>query len=539
MKKIISVLGVLGVLLVIAAVAIPFLVDANQFRPTLESRLTQALHRDVKIGGLKLAILSGAVSASGVSIADDPAFNKTAFLRASSLKAGVDLMALILSRKLNVTGIELDQPQIDLVQNAGGAWNFSSLGGTPETSPSAPAPPAAASSTPDLSIAAIKVSDGRLTLTRLGGQAPPIVLDKVNADLKNFAPAASFPFSLSAALAGGGTIRLDGKAGPIHAGDAISTPFDAKLGIVHLDLVASGVMEPSTGVSGIVAIDGAAASNHANITLQGKLTGEQLKLVKGGRPAKRPVELNFAVEHDLKRLGGVIKRADVHLGKAVATLTGSYQLRSEGPGVNLKLVGSKMDLTELAAMLPALDIVLPAGAEIDQGAADVDLEAQGPLDRIAATGSFSLENARLAKFDLASKMRVLESLAGIKAEPHTTIQALSAKVKYSFEGVELDDIVFDAPSIGRITGAGTISPAHQLDLRMRVIPRAEVASLVMPGSKTGIPFTVTGTSDNPSIKPDVKGVVTDRLKDISGANSAIDQASGLIQGLFGGKKKQQ
>src|SRR5262249_15567758 len=124
-------------------------------------------------------------------------------------------------------------------------------------------------------------------------------------------------------------------------------------------------------------------------------------------------------------------------------------------------------------------------------------------------------------------------------EPHTSIQTLSANVKNSSEGTALDDIQFSVPSIGDITGAGTVSQSHALDFKMRIVPRASViTSIATLGSKNGIPFTVSGTADNPSFKPDVKGIATERLKDLSGTKSAVDAATGLINGLFG-KKKQQ
>src|ERR1041384_6268942 len=116
MKRIAGILAIVVVLILAIVIALPFLVDANQFRPTLESKLTQALGREVKVGDLKLTILPGAVAAGDLSIAADPAFSKTPFLRASSLKAGIELMPLIMSRKLNVTGITVEKPQIDLVQ---------------------------------------------------------------------------------------------------------------------------------------------------------------------------------------------------------------------------------------------------------------------------------------------------------------------------------------------------------------------------------------------------------------------------------------
>ena len=60
--KIVKILGIALILLIAAVIAIPFVIDANQFRPKLESELTGALGREVKLGSLKLSILSGSVA---------------------------------------------------------------------------------------------------------------------------------------------------------------------------------------------------------------------------------------------------------------------------------------------------------------------------------------------------------------------------------------------------------------------------------------------------------------------------------------------
>ena len=65
MKRIALIVGGLFALLLVSALALPFLIDPNSFRPMLESRLTQVLGREVKLGELKLSILSGSVTASG------------------------------------------------------------------------------------------------------------------------------------------------------------------------------------------------------------------------------------------------------------------------------------------------------------------------------------------------------------------------------------------------------------------------------------------------------------------------------------------
>src|SRR5947209_19465073 len=97
---------VVAVLIVIILI-IPFFIDANAFRPKLESELTDALGRQVKVGNLSLALWSGSVAADNISIADDPQFSKAPFVQPKSLKVGVELLPLILSKTLNIPHITL------------------------------------------------------------------------------------------------------------------------------------------------------------------------------------------------------------------------------------------------------------------------------------------------------------------------------------------------------------------------------------------------------------------------------------------------
>ena len=67
-----------------------------------------ALGRPVKVGELKLSLLSGGVTASEVSIGDDPKFRPGAFLSAQSFTVGVDLAPLVLSHELHVRCLAID-----------------------------------------------------------------------------------------------------------------------------------------------------------------------------------------------------------------------------------------------------------------------------------------------------------------------------------------------------------------------------------------------------------------------------------------------
>src|SRR5215471_2460724 len=129
MKRLAIIAGCVAGLLLVIALAVPFVIDPNSFRPMLQDRLTTALGREVKLGDLKLSIFSGAVTASDLSIADNPAYSRQPFVQAKSLGVSVEIWPLITSRQLHVTGLTIDHPSISLIQGNNGEWNFSNLGG--------------------------------------------------------------------------------------------------------------------------------------------------------------------------------------------------------------------------------------------------------------------------------------------------------------------------------------------------------------------------------------------------------------------------
>ncbi len=116
MKRLLIISGiVIGVLLLVVAL-VPLFINVDSFRPELEKKLSVALNRTVTIGKLSASIFSGGATASDISIADDPAFNKGPFLRASSVKVGVELMPLIFSKQLKVTSLTVEKPDIALLR---------------------------------------------------------------------------------------------------------------------------------------------------------------------------------------------------------------------------------------------------------------------------------------------------------------------------------------------------------------------------------------------------------------------------------------
>lgn len=538
MKRFIRILGIFLVCLLLIAVCLPFFVNPNQFRGLLAAQLGQALGREVAVGELKLALLSGGIEAGDLSIADDPAFGKTPFVQAKSLKIGLKLWPLISSRRLEVTRLTLEQPQIMLLQNGAGDWNFSTVGAKKTAAEPARANTAAKQSSLDLSVKRIEVSEGRVTLGKSGTRSKPQVWDRVSIEVRDFSPSSAFPFSLAGVLPGGGNFKLQGTAGPIDAADASATNVETTLSAAGVDLARSGLVDAAYGMEGILAVDGKIRSAARRVHLEARLTAERLKLAKRGSAARKAVALDCVVEHDAQKRTGTLRRGDIHIGAAAAHLTGAYDLRGQTPLLNLKLAGPNMPIPELAAMLPALDIVLPAGSSIQGGTASAHLTLAGPANRLAGGGTLALENTRLAGFDLGSKIALVQRLAGIKGGPDTDIKVLSALVKTAPEGTSMDDIKLVAPAIGELSGAGTISPENALNFKMKVTLHTSGALMERLGQKgdTTLPLLIEGTASNPVFKPDVRSLATEQLKNVTKGDPR-QAATDLLKGLL--RRRQQ
>ncbi len=564
MKRILKIIGIIIALLIVIAIALPFFIDANIFRPKLEAELTDALGRQVKVGNLKLSLFSGGVAADQISIADDPAFSQTPFVQAKSLTVGVEMIPLIFSKTLNVTDLTLDQPEINLVKSENGEkWNFSSLGnksgeqaststsGTKEASPTtAQAKPGAsqtkpanepkpsetqpaekgAPSNPNLSVAKFNVNNGRLTVSRAGGGEKQRVYDKVNISMTDFSFTSNFPFKMTADLPGGGSLNLDGKAGPIDAADAALTPVSAKISVKNMKLADSGFIDPASGISGTADLNGTLNSDGHQAKIEGTANATGLVVAQKGSPAGRPVDVNFAVVHDLKRETGTITRCDVAMGKAVSHLTGTYDLHGKVTTVNMKLNGNGMPVDDLQAMLPALAVVLPPKATLKGGDINVNMASVGPVDKLVTTGSVQMQNTQLANFNLGEKLAAIAALAGKQTGNDTTIQNFSSNVRVAPDGTQAQNINLTVPAVGVLTGAGTVSPQNQLAFKMN----ADVGGMA-------IPFGITGSTSDPKFTPDVRGLATGFLQNaLSGQNNKGQNQNNPINSVMGlFKKKQQ
>jgi AsmA protein len=276
------------------------------------------------------------------------------------------------------------------------------------------------------------------------------------------------------------------------------------------------------------------------LQVKARLKAEKVKLVRNGSPAGRPVEFDFAAAYDLGNRSGALSHGDIHIGAAQATLTGTFAMRGESTVLNMNFYGPNMPVSELEAMLPAMDIVLPKGSSLQGGAAGARLAVQGPTDRLVASGTIGLRNTRLAGFNMGSAMSTVAKFAGIQAGSNTDIQTFSTNIRMAPEGVTADSIQLVVPALGSMTGAGTISASHAMNFTMRATLKVVggMMAMVGQGGATTVPFFIQGTSSDPVFRPDVKGLAaanSGRMQQMG--IDAAKKASGVFGGLLDGLKK--
>jgi len=552
-KRWLRVAGIVIAVFLVLLIALPIFINVNSFRPKIETEATNALGRQVKLGDLSLSILSGSVGIEDISIADDPAFSKSPFITAKSLKVGVALMPLIFSKQLNVTRIALNEPQITLLKAPNGVWNFSSLGTAGEKKTPEPEK-SGASAAQNSSVAKLEIKDGKLIVGKANSAKKNQVYDKVNVEVTNFSYTSQFPLKLSASLPGGGNASLSGKAGPINPQDSSKTPLEVTLKVNNVDLAASGFIDAASGIGGLANLEGTLNSNGSQANAVGRVTCDKLKLSPKGSPAPKAVRIDYAVNANLERQAGTITKGDVAIGKAMAHLTGGFQTLRETEVVNLRLNAPDMSVDELEAMLPALGIAIPSGSKLQGGTLSAELGIAGPADKLVITGPVRLTNTKLVGFDLGSKLGALAAFTGkAPSGPDTTIQNASLNARVAPEGTRADAINLTVPAFAVITGAGTISPAGALDFKMIANLHGGMVGGVtkmaaLGGNKdSGIPFSITGTTSNPSFVPDVagvagrvaKGAVGDVVSAKTGATKGAAGAADALGGMLGKKKKPQ
>ncbi|NYF51522.1 AsmA family protein [Tunturiibacter gelidoferens] len=432
-RLILIAVGAVLALIVLAAVCVPLFLNTDSFKAKIESTLTKSLGRKVTIGKVNLSVLTGSLVAENTVVADDPRFSTQPFIQADTVKIGVELFPLILSKQVIIRGFSMQSPKIQLLRAANGTWNYSTIGTGSQPAQSEETKQAF----PNLTVGEVNVENGRITVgagpgTTGAASAPNRVYENVNLKVKDFAFTKSFPFEASAGLPAGGTVELKGSAGPFNQQDASATPFSGHLEIKHLDPLAAGFADASDGVTGTIdnlVLDAAWSGTQMHVT---KLLVDtpKLTLVQSNGP-KQPKPKNPNAEGATMLDNLSVDDAQLKNGTITLATAGK-----QGSAVYSQVNAQVTNLSPKSASPFSLSGQLPNGGSVSAngtaGPFNQANNASTPLNAVV-----NLKHVEIGTAGVVPPDAGISGVADVQAKIQSNGQTLNAQGAASVAGIKL------------------------------------------------------------------------------------------------------
>jgi uncharacterized protein involved in outer membrane biogenesis len=419
MRKLAIAIVVIVVVIVGALLALPHIIDVNQYRGQIQTELQKRLNRPVQLGALSLGVFPVRVEASNVVIGDDPSFHSNIpFAQVSELDLSVKLLPL-LAKNVEIDSLEMKRPQIELIRNAQGIWNFSTMASAPPPAgqapvqpqqPAKPQPtaPAQPSGGGGITLSELKITDGQIAVTDQQKRQPRAVYDHIDVSLQDYAPGQPFSLDLTAHLPGKGSqrFRITGNGGPVNDADLAGTPFKGTLKLEEVSLAAaqkflnSPALENTDAViSGSTDLSNAAGKMGAS----GSLTLNQA--VIHGVQVGYPITADFDLTDDLNNDLIQIKKCALKLGSTPLSVNGTFNTKPATSIMDVNISTSNASIEDAARLAAAFGVAFSPDAKIS-GQLTANVHAQGPIDNMAFNGNVSGRNLEMTGKQIPQAVKV-------------------------------------------------------------------------------------------------------------------------------------
>jgi uncharacterized protein involved in outer membrane biogenesis len=420
MKKLGIIVGVIVLVLVVIVAVLPFVVDVNTYHDRIQSELEKRTGRPVQLGHMDLRVFPFAIRVQDFSIGDDPAFQSgKPFAESQALYVSLKLWPLITSKDVQVRSLELTQPKIELIRNAQGVWNFSTLGkntqqanaahgvtlGQKQQTPAKPQaqpqpssqPQKPGSTQPEFSLASLEIADGQVAITDSLKHQPRTVYDHIDLRLNDFAPGKPFSFDLAAHLPGTGSelLRVKGDGGPI-AEEVTQTPFkgnvemkEVSLGGLRKFMSSSAATEMEGSASGSADIHNTAGKIGASGNLE--LSDAKIRGVQIGYPIAADFDFNADLNADQLQ----ISKGKLKLGQTPVDVSGSVDMKPTPAVLDVAVKAQNASIAEIARLAGAFGVAFNPGTDV-KGSITADIKARGAADHPQLNGTVSARNVEIS-----------------------------------------------------------------------------------------------------------------------------------------------
>src|SRR5271166_1800091 len=418
MKKVAIGVVALIVIVVLVMLALPHLIDVNQYRGEIQAQLQSRLNRPVKLGAMSLAVFPLRVQVQDVSIGEDPRYHSNLpFADVGEMDISVKLFPL-LSKTIAIESLTLKRPKIELIKDQTGVWNFASLGQAPATpatgtapaqaKPAANAPSPAASSGSSFALDKLAISDGQVAVTDFQKRQERALYDHIDLTLNDFAPNQPFSIDLAAHVPGKGaeTFELSGKGGPINQAQMLSTPFDGTLKLNEVSLAGAQKFLNTAALEGTDAmLSGSTDLTNAGGKMSAKGSLKINDAVIHNVQVGYPITADFNVTDDLNNDVIQIGKGDVKLGSTPLALTGTLNTHAATAVADVNVSASNASIEDAARLAAAFGVAFSPNAKIT-GKLTANVHAQGPTDRLTLNGTVNGHNLEVTGKDIPQAVKV-------------------------------------------------------------------------------------------------------------------------------------
>lgn len=421
MRKVLMAIVAVVVVVVAALLIFAATFNVNKYRGTIQSQLEEKLGRPVQLGEMHLSIFPPRFRVENLSIADDPQFSSsTPFVKAQELDVSVKLLPL-LHKQVELNSVILQRPSLNLIKNQSGAWNFSSLGHpanapapTPpqapggRRSPSPQKPPETPTPGEQFSLGELSISDGTISVLDQKTSQKPSVYDHIDVSLKNFSPQRPFSVDVVAHMAGTGSqqVQLQGTGGPVDNAQPAKTPFHGTLTVKQVNtsdlskFLSSSALAGTEGVlTGTTKID----NDSGKLSAQGENQIQNVKL--RGTDLGFPISVQYDLTNDQNAELTTIRNLVLQLGSTPLHLSGTLNSKSQTPVVDLNVKANNVSIAEAMKLAALSGVALSPGTDAT-GNVNINLQARGPAEKPALSGTVTASNVQLSGKQIAQPVQI-------------------------------------------------------------------------------------------------------------------------------------
>ena len=562
-KKIaLGVVIALVVIVVAAVIVIPLLVDVDRYRPEVTARLQAQTGKPTQMGHLSLTLFPAiAIRVDDFALGNPNGFPEGEFIKAKRIDVVVDGSALW-NRQIVIKSLELEQPEIVLLESAKGHWNFENSA-TSEHIKNASLTSAASFSLGV--IAKVTIAHGKVSAANLSASGNPepsffeaqgISSELEQVDLNAFAGGGQKTEG-SRQKAEGSTQKITEDTGSGEWQVASDKWQEEKTAELHNRQLPARLAIRLPWESSVVYAAtppvfpaGLADSSEGPPAAQGTLNADALRFQTYRVSAVKTKVRLYATEVFLDNLV-----MDLYGGKAKGDM--QFNFAAVNPSYRVKAQVSAVDMSKLLADVPSAKGWMSGKMQGEMDLAGEVIKSPDPLAGMRGTGNINVQNGNLPMLQLNKNLLELAKVGNLgpaKGDPGafssiaTDLNIAAGRLTSHKINVVGNGVNADGSGSMTLAGDGTLdyqgvaslaAEANQLNTLL-----AGLAGGTLANGRLTFPFGIGGTLKFPKFIQ--KGSNSNRLSNFANLTGGKNPAAGqtqnpanMVQGILGAFKKKK